>query len=399
MESNSSGTVRRDNAFRRVLRRELDRMTSRRLYFGTCIVLPLFCVVFMNTIFGSGMMERIPVGIVDLDNTAASRRIARTVAAVPTTRVAERFADAPSARRAMRSKRIYAYVVIPRDFEADLLGGRPATLAYYYHYALLSVGTEIHAALESLLSTVAAAPVAEAGEAVGASEARMESILLPVAMQAHPIGNPALDYAVYLSDPFFFVLLQVLVLLVTAYALGSEIKFGTARDWLAAADGNIFVAVTAKLLPYTAIFVTMGLLGNYAAFGPGHIPHTAGLFALDLYAALFIVATQALGVLLFALFPALSLVISVVSMTGSLGATLAGVTFPVESMYRPVYLLSFLFPVRHFAQIDRTLLYSGGGFAYCWPHVAALLLFLAAALLPLLHLKRAVLSGKYERIE
>ena len=390
---------RSDNPFLRVLRREAERMTSRRLYFGVCIVLPLFCAVFMNTIFGDGMMERIPVGIVDLDETATSRSIARAVAALPTTRVTQRFADAPAARQALRSKRIYAYVTIPRDFESDLLGGRPAVLPYYYHYALLSVGTEIHAALESLLATAGAAPLAEAGEAVGTSEARMESILLPVAMQAHPIGNPALDYAVYLSDPFFFVLLQVLVLLVTAYALGSEIKFGTAREWLAAADGNIFVAVTAKLLPYTAIFVAMGLLGNYLAFGPGHIPHGAGFLALDLYAALFFVATQALGVLLFALFPVLSLAISVVSMTGSLGATLAGITFPVENMYRPVYLLSFLFPIRHFALIDRTLLYGGGGFADCWPHVAALLLFPAAALLPLVHLKRAVLSGRYERIE
>ena len=136
---------RSDNPFLRVLRREAERMTSRRLYFGVCIVLPLFCAVFMNTIFGDGMMERIPVGIVDLDETATSRSIARAVAALPTTRVTQRFADAPAARQALRSKRIYAYVTIPRDFESDLLGGRPAVLPYYYHYALLSVGTEIHA--------------------------------------------------------------------------------------------------------------------------------------------------------------------------------------------------------------------------------------------------------------
>ena len=74
---------RSDNPFLRVLRREAERMTSRRLYFGVCIVLPLFCAVFMNTIFGDGMMERIPVGIVDLDETATSRSIARAVAACP----------------------------------------------------------------------------------------------------------------------------------------------------------------------------------------------------------------------------------------------------------------------------------------------------------------------------
>ena len=65
--------------FYMVLRRELDRMVSRRLYFGVCIVLPLFCIFFMSTIFGSGQMENIPIAVVDQDNTSMSREIIRQV--------------------------------------------------------------------------------------------------------------------------------------------------------------------------------------------------------------------------------------------------------------------------------------------------------------------------------
>ena len=50
-------------------------MTSRRLYFGVCIILPLFTLFFMATIFGNGQMENIPIGIVDQDNTATSRMV------------------------------------------------------------------------------------------------------------------------------------------------------------------------------------------------------------------------------------------------------------------------------------------------------------------------------------
>ena len=66
-----------------VLHRELCRMTSRRLYLGVCLVLPLFCLFFMATIFGSGQMENIPIGIVDQDNTATSRQIARNIPTKP----------------------------------------------------------------------------------------------------------------------------------------------------------------------------------------------------------------------------------------------------------------------------------------------------------------------------
>ena len=77
--------------FRTVLLREWRRMTSRRLYFGVCIILPLFTLFFMATIFGNGQMENIPIGIVDQDNTATSRSIIRNISAVPTFKVTKKF--------------------------------------------------------------------------------------------------------------------------------------------------------------------------------------------------------------------------------------------------------------------------------------------------------------------
>ncbi|MGL4806994.1 MAG: ABC transporter permease, partial [Bacteroidales bacterium] len=62
-----------------VLKREIDRMISRRFYFGVTIILPLFCILFMATIFNNGQMENIPIGVVDMDGTATSRNIIRNV--------------------------------------------------------------------------------------------------------------------------------------------------------------------------------------------------------------------------------------------------------------------------------------------------------------------------------
>ena len=69
------------------IRRELHRMISRRIYLVACIVLPLFSLVFMATIFGNGQMEDLPVGVVDADNSAASRSIIRMVEATPQLRI------------------------------------------------------------------------------------------------------------------------------------------------------------------------------------------------------------------------------------------------------------------------------------------------------------------------
>lgn len=386
------------NTFFLVLRRELSRMVSRRLYFGVCIVLPLFSLFFMSTIFGNGQMENIPVGIVDQDQTALSREISRQVEAVPTFRVTRHYLDAEAAREATQAKEIYGYLVIPDNFEADATAGRDATLSYYYHYALLSVGGELKGAFETVLRTLSLAPVVMQATALGVEKNQITTFLLPVKASNHPLFNPDLDYSVYLSNPFFFIFLQVIILLVTVYVIGSEIKFRTAGEWLATARGNILTAVVAKLLPYTVIFSIMSILGNYVMFGGMHIPFSCGFWPLNATAVLLVIASQALAVLLFSVFPAMSIIISIVSMVGSLGATLSGVTFPVPSMYAPVYYASYLFPIRHFVEINQNLLYGDYGFAYTWWNFSALFVFLLAAILILPHLKNAIESHKYENI-
>lgn len=384
--------------FRAVLLRELNRMTSRRLYLGVCIVLPLFTLFFMATIFGNGQMENIPIGIVDQDQTATSRTIARNIAAVPTFKVIRSYTDQAAARRAVQRKEIYGYLCIPPRFEQQATTGKGATLSYYYHYALLSVGSELMAAFETALAPVALSPIALQALALGVGEEQIETFLLPVQASNHPLYNPSLDYSVYLSLPFFYVLFQVLILLTTVYVVGSEMKFRTAAEWLSVAGGNIVTAVLGKLLPYTVIYITVALFANYVMLGILHTPFHGSWALLNLMTVLFVLATQALALFLFSLFPAIALIISLVSMVGSLGATLSGVTFPVMNMYPLVRGASYLFPVRHFTEISQTLLYYNGGFAYLWSSAVVLCLFplLALALLP--RLKRALTQPFYENL-
>ena len=257
----------KDSAFISVLKREWIRMISRKLYFGACIVLPLFSIFFMATIFGSGQMGNIPVGVVDYDQTATSRSVIRTVSAVPTFKVTEYYIDDISARNATQKKQIYGYLVIPPNFEDNLLNGNGATLSYYYHYALLSVGSEVRGAFETVLQTLSLSPIVVEATALGINESLIESFLVPINTQSHPLYNPDLDYSVYLSNPFFFILFQVIILLVTVYSIGIEVKFKTGNIWLECAKKNMVIAVLGKILPYTAIFVIMGIFANYVMFG------------------------------------------------------------------------------------------------------------------------------------
>ena len=378
------------SALLNVFRRELRRMTSRRIYFASCIVLPLFSLVFMATIFDHGQMENLPVGVVDADQTSLSRSVIRMVDATPELQVTKHYANETEARKAMQKKEIYGYLLISSGIKS---------LCYYYHNAMLSVGGELHSTFETILKQVSVTPIVTEAVGLGESQTNITSFLIPVSEEEMVSYNPNRNYAIYLSQPFFFVFLQVLLLLVTTYALGSESKFGTSDEWLQMAKGNIGIAVIGKLLPYTFIFMVMGVLANVVFFNWMQMPLPCSLWVLNGITILFILATQALALLLYAIFPVLSLIISVVSMIGSLGATLSSVTFPVNFMDTPVYWASFLFPIRHFVEVVQSLLYLGGTFSNYWTNLVVLLLFILSPILLLPRLKRALLTHRYETFE
>ena len=381
------------------IQRELHCMTSRRIYFAACIVLPLFSLVFMATIFGNGKMEDLPVGMVDADNSSASRRIIRMVEATPQLRIVRHYANETEARMDVQRKVIYGYLVIPSGYAAKVGNNEEVTLCYYYHNAMLSVGGELRSTFEQLLKQLSITPIVTQAMALGEEEETITSFLMPVADEEFPIYNQNRNYTVYLSQPFFFVFLQILLLLVTVYSLGSESKYGTAKEWLQSAGGDICIAVMGKILPYTCIFIAIGLFANWVFFGWMKIPISCSLWLINGATALFICATQALALFLYSLFPVLGLIISVVSMIGSLGATLSGVTFPVSFMDTPVYAVSFLFPVHHYMEVVQSLLYTDSSFADVGVNWVVLLLFILLPVFLLPRLKNTLITHRYEAFE
>lgn len=147
-------------------------------------------------------------------------------------------------------------------------------------------------------------------------------------------------------------------------------------------------AILGKLLPYTIIYILIGWLANYVMFGILHIPFQGSWWLMNIAVCFSLLRHNHWDCSYFHYFLPF-LIISIVSMVGSLGATLSGVTFPVPNMYPLVQDASYLFPVRHFTEMMQNMLYGSGGFTQLWPSAMFLCIFplLAFSLLP--HLKRA----------
>ena len=93
------------------------------------------------------------------------------------------------------------------------------------------------------------------------------AFLQPIVVEKHLIGNPWVNYSIYLNNVLVPAAMMIFIFLTTVYSIGVELKDGTARKWILLADNSIFKAVMGKLLPQTAIFFVLGTFYNFLMFG------------------------------------------------------------------------------------------------------------------------------------
>lgn len=380
----------------RCFRREIGRLYANKALLIATFGVPLFSAIFLATLFGNGEMADIPIGVIDNDFSHTSRSIIQTIDASAELSVAHRFDSPEEALDAIRRGEIFGLVVVPRGSGEDIASGRACTLPYYFHYAYLSIGATVESTLNTILTSISFTPAISTASALGISRGVVESALTPLNGNVIPLFNPTLSYSTYLSIPFCFIMLQIIVMLTAIYTLGSDIEGRQGKEWLGSGS-TIMGALIGKSLPYILIFGTTSMVALWLLREVSSTPFLGPTTNLAFYALLLIVASWSLGLFIYALFPRMSLSISFISMLGSLGATLCGVTFPLASLNSQFRLLAELLPIRHF-----TLLMEGLSFEerlthnHPW-HLLILILFILLPLLTARRLRRIVTSRQYEK--
>lgn len=383
------------DALCQVMKRECKRLVSRPLYLFCMVVAPLCCYLFFTTLMGSGLPTDMSVGVVDQDQTATSRQLARLLDAFEQTAVTARYPTPAEARAAMQRGEIYGFYYIPSGTTARVQAQRQPKVSFYTNNTLLIAGSLLYKDMKMTSELASGAAARTSLYARGATEAQAMAFLQPIVIDTHPLGNPWLNYSVYLCNTFAPGILMLLIFMVTAFSIGVEIKERTAHAWLRMGHGSILVSLAGKLLPHTALFFLMGILYNVYFYGYLHFPCHSGILPMLFATLCLVLASQGMGVLMIGALPTLRLGLSFASLWGVLSFSMCGLSFPVMAMHPVLQALANLFPLRHYFLIYVCQALNGYPMSYAWLHYAALLVFILLPLLIAPRLKRALIYDKY----
>ncbi len=380
---------------RAVAKREVTRMTSRNLYLLVVLVFPVLSILFFVSFFREGLPQKLPIAIVDMDQTAVSRKFCRSIDVTSLTNVLEYPQSESEAMSALRSGRIYGFVVLPRNLQADILSSKQPVITYYYHNSFLLAGGLMQKDLTSIMQTLSAGINVQKREALGQSKDYIMSQIQPVQVNTHQLFNPVTNYSTYLSTIVIPIMLQLFILLITVYSIGIEIRERTSREWLHTSGKSVFVALTGKLLPYTFIFFILMMFQNFLMYKVLQIPMHSSIGWLMLSSLMFVLSYQAIGIFCIGLLPLMRHALNMAVFFGILALSLCGFSFPVESMPPVVQYWTIAFPVRHFMHIFQNQILTGFEPKYSLLSYLSLLMFLLLPITIINHLKSALIYQNF----
>src|SRR3954447_4983568 len=318
--------------------------TVRFLLFGV----PLIAFAVLGFTFSAAVVRGLSVIVVDRDHSAVSEQFVQTLAAVPGIAITERANDLGAAASAIRAGDAIAAVYLPPEFEKDLLAGRRPQPVALYNTQYFTPGNN---ASKSIRDAIEAASRASAPASVAVAAAHGGEAAPGLMPEEYVLTNPALNYAGFLLRAVLPTVLHVVIAIAAGYAVGSEFRRRSLREWWNLSGQSIGAALLGKMLPYYLVSMAMfAIMVGILDVGLGVGFHGSAVLTIAA-ATLLIVSYQLIGCLMQLLTRNLALGLSLTGIIVSPAFGYAGVGFPVIAMGEFPRAWGAMLPLRWYIQI------------------------------------------------
>lgn len=342
------------NAFKNlfaVLGRETQRIAHDKVTLFISFVAPIFGIVMIWWIFSAGVIRDLPIAVVNQDHSNLSYKLTNMIEATAVAEIYSQPTDMESAQKLMKQGKVIGIVLIPNNFERDVVKGAAPTLTSYINNVNVVSGGLLKAAIQKVTSTLSTGIKMQIQMKKGYTQQEALARVMPIHFDNHLLFNPFTNYSYFLALGTIPIIIVIVCFLGTIYAFGSEIKDGTSKKLMETAGGNIYTAVIGKLLPHTLIYLLCIRLATVVLINKLGLPMHGNIWIIIGAELALILAYQSIALLFIAITSNMRLSLSLGSAYTMMALTFSGLTFPMIAMPKIVQLIANLFPYTFWLRI------------------------------------------------
>lgn len=336
------------------------RDTEILLYF---LILPLIGILSFGLLYQRRVGREYPVLVLDLDHTFAARTAVFYVDSTPEMRVIGVVTDRAEAMESLRRGEVLAVLEIPARMLQTVKTRHPVQTAVWVDSRNMVAANSLFTGLQKALGyAVAGGKYTIMTRLMPSDEARQR--MLPVRVVTRPIGNPSMDYALFVMSALLILLIQQCVLVGSSLGIAKETELGTLGETVSQAGGAhryFFYRHLALLLGQLPVLLLLASAYFFLFDMPTrHLPLAVVL--LILFSGSVIAFSQVLGTL----FKRRLMVLQILVFFSLPAFFLSGYTWPLENMPGVLRVLSAALPSTPVLNSFTRLTCIDGSVPYLW---------------------------------
>ena len=222
------------------------------------ILVPLLYPLLYAWVYTNEVVRDVPVAVVDLSHSQASREYIRQVDASPDVKVAYFCNNLQEARKLIGKQVVHGAIVLPSDFSVNIGRGNQATVSVYCDMSLMLTYKAIYQTTQAVARSMSEhIQIAQSG---GYTDRDDELTVKPLEVDEIAIFNATGGYGNALIPAVLLLILQQTLLLGIGLSAGTARENNRYRDLVPISRhyGGIYRIVLGKSLCYLMIYAVMG---------------------------------------------------------------------------------------------------------------------------------------------
>ncbi len=344
-----------------IIIKEFIQLRRDRRTMAMIVVIP----IIEMSLFGYALstdIKNVSLVVWDASNTVESRELIESFRQTEFFSINYYATDYDDIAKRIESGDAKVALVIPPEYSKHLHRGETVQVQFFADGSDPTTGIQALANASLIVQ-------AKGAELMGKSQLR--EIALPVSLEPRVWYNPAMQSSIFYLPGLVGLILQMLTVMLTAFAIVREKENGTIEQ-LNVTPLRRGELIVAKLIPYIIIAYTQVILVLTTAVLVFSMPIRGNLLLLLSLTSLFLMFSLGIGLFISTIsrtqFQAMQA--SIMILLPSI--ILSGFIFPIESMPKLAQWISMFIPLTYFLRILRGIVVKGVGFELLWQEAAIL---------------------------
>jgi ABC-2 type transport system permease protein len=349
-----------------VARKELLHIVRDKRTLVIVFVIPIFQLFALGYAFTTDF-QHLRIAVLDADRTPQSRALLEAYRVSTYFDIAAYVSSEAELGGLVDRGEVYAGIVIPASYGADVTAGRVADVAFIIDGSDPTVANTVLSASQQIGQ-------AESMRLIEQRTGRSLTGIAALRVSPRVWYNPEMRNSNFMVPGVIAMILSMITMLLTSMAIVREREQGTLEQLIVTPIRPIELVV-GKVLPYVllAFFDVLEVL-VIGVFWFG-VPVHGSLFLLLALSALFLVTSLGLGIFFSSLASTQQEAMMLTFLVMLPSIFLAGFLFPIEAMPRALQWFSYVVPLRYMLVIVRGIMLKGVGLGVLSDQVIALVIF------------------------